>query len=138
MIREGRGIPVHSIQHLTPKLFILFCTLGFQPCLPSFYLLFMYLFILFFFQLHLKHMEVPGRELTSDCSHDLCHSCGNARSLTHCAKLGMEPALPQRQVGSLTHCAMQELFFLSDSFASQFSLQFSNLILYAYHLSKDT
>ena len=32
------------------------------------------------------------------------YSCSNARSLTHCARLGIKPATPQRQVGSLTHC----------------------------------
>ena len=37
---------------------------------------------------------------------DLHHSCSNAaRSLIHCARLGIQPAPPQRQTGSLTCCA---------------------------------
>ena len=36
---------------------------------------------------------------------NLCHSCSNARSLTHCAGLGIKLVPPQRQAGSLTHCA---------------------------------
>ena len=38
-----------------------------------------------------RHMEFPSQG--SDLSHsfDLCCSCGNARSSTHCAGLGIEP-----------------------------------------------
>ena len=55
------------------------------------------------FQLPPWHMEVPGPGIKSE---PLCHSCGNARSLTHCARMGIKPATPQRQRqrGSLTHC----------------------------------
>ena len=47
-------------------------------------------FSLFFFG-HPRHLEFPSQG--SDPSHSchLCCSCGNARSLTHCAGLEMEP-----------------------------------------------
>ena len=32
-----------------------------------------------------------------------CHSCGNAGSLTHSPGPGIEPTMPQRQAGSVTH-----------------------------------
>ena len=38
-----------------------------------------------------RHMELPGQgsELSRNC--DPSHSCGNARSLTHCAGPGIKP-----------------------------------------------
>ena len=39
----------------------------------------------------------PGQLSNLSCSCNLCHSRGNARSLTHCTRLGMKPALPLRQ-----------------------------------------
>ena len=43
----------------------------------------------FFFFGGTQHMEAPS--LARDPSHrcDLCHSCGNARSLTHCTTTGI-------------------------------------------------
>ena len=54
--------------------------------LPSF-LIYLFPFIL----AALRHMEFPGQG--SDLSHrcDLCHSCGNTGSLTHCAGPGIKP-----------------------------------------------
>jgi len=46
-------------------------------------------------------MEIPGPGIESQQRLWPSHSCGNARSLTHCTK----PAMPQKQAGSLTHCA---------------------------------
>ena len=36
-------------------------------------------------------MEFPGQGSDLSCSCDLSRSCGNARSLTHCASPGIEP-----------------------------------------------
>ena len=36
--------------------------------------------------------EFLGQGSDPSCSHDLSHSHGNAGSLTHCARLGIEPA----------------------------------------------
>ena len=38
----------------------------------------------------------PGQGLNPSCSCTLCHGCGNARSLTHSARLGIKLTLPQR------------------------------------------
>ena len=46
-----------------------------------------------------------GQGSNPSCICNLHHSCSNARSLTHCAGLAPEPATPQKQAGSLTHCA---------------------------------
>ena len=51
----------------------------------------------FLFRLHLRHMEVPRPGIKSEPQLYLCHSCHNARSLTHCARPGIEPMPPQRQ-----------------------------------------
>ena len=48
-----------------------------------------FLMEVFFVLAALLHMELPGRG--SDLSCELSHSCGNARSLTHCAELGIKP-----------------------------------------------
>ena len=45
-----------------------------------------------------------GWNLSHICN--LHHSCGNTRSLTHCSGLGVELAMPQKQAGSLSHCAI--------------------------------
>ena len=41
--------------------------------------------------------KLLGWGLNPSYSCDLCHSCSNAGSLTHCAGSGIKPALPQRQ-----------------------------------------
>ena len=56
--------------------------------------------ISFFFWPHSGHMESAS---------NLSHSCGNTRSLTHCARLGIKSMPPQRKFGSLTHCTTVEL-----------------------------
>lgn len=47
-------------------------------------------------------------DLGSNVSHscDLCHSCGNTKSLTHCTGPGSIPKLPQRQHQIPNPCAM--------------------------------
>ena len=60
-------------------------------------------FYLFIFLPHLQHMEVPrpgtesGSGSNPSWSCNLCDSCGNPRSLTHCARPGIEPVQLQRQ-----------------------------------------
>lgn len=49
--------------------------------------------------------KLPGQGLNPRCGCDLNHSCGHAGILTHCARLGIKPASPQRQAGSITYCA---------------------------------
>ena len=41
--------------------------------------------------------KFPGQEWNPSHSCDLCHSCSNAKSLTHCARPGIEPTPPQIQ-----------------------------------------
>ena len=47
-----------------------------------------------------------GQRLNLSHICDLCHSCGHAGSLTHCARPGIELAIPQKQTKSLTHCVI--------------------------------
>ena len=44
-----------------------------------------------------------GQGWNPSCICDLCHSFGNARSLTHCSRLGIRLTPPQGQARSLTH-----------------------------------
>lgn len=46
------------------------------------------IFLFSFCGLHLWHMEVPCQGLSASCHWDLCPSCGNAGSFTHCAIAG--------------------------------------------------
>lgn len=50
--------------------------------------------------------KLPGQGLNPSFGCDLNHSCGHAGILTHCARLGIKPASPQRQAGSITYSAM--------------------------------
>ena len=43
-----------------------------------------------------------GQGSNPSCSCNPCHSCGNSRFLTHCTRLRVEPAVPQRQCQILT------------------------------------
>ena len=42
-------------------------------------------------------MELLGQGSNLSHGHDLSHSCSNARSLTHCARLGIKPASQRSQ-----------------------------------------
>ena len=46
--------------------------------------------------------KFPGQGLNPRCSCNPHHSCGNTRFLTHCARPGIQPELPQRQIWILT------------------------------------
>ena len=74
-----------------------------------------YLWILssFFFLAFLWHMQLPGQG--SDLRHrcDLSLSCGNARSLTYCAGLGMEPVSQHSQDATYPIVPQGELQVLS-------------------------
>ena len=66
--------------------------------------------ILLIFWPHLRHVEVPGLGIESklQMQRNLCHSCGNARSLTHYAghqthataetTPGPQPIVPQQEL----------------------------------------
>ena len=66
---------------------------------------FFFFFFFFFFGCHQGIWKFLGQGLNPSQSFDLGHSCSNIRYLTHCAGLGIKPVPPQRQAGSLTHCA---------------------------------
>ena len=48
-------------------------------------------FFFFLFSAVPPHMEFPGRDQIRGIV-ATCHRCGNARSLKHCARLGIKPA----------------------------------------------
>lgn len=52
---------------------------------------FQFVILFFAFLAALWHMELPRQGLDLSHSRDLSGSCGNARSLTHCAGPGIEP-----------------------------------------------
>ena len=58
-------------------------------------------FFFFFFGCTHSMWKFPGQDLNPSRSCNLCHCCGNARSLTHCATVGT----PQHPVlnGDLGH-----------------------------------
>ena len=91
--RSNPIIRIYTRPHLLPL-----CTANVLNALYSRFLyevvlFFFFVFCFLFFSLLavLWPTEFSGRE--SDPSHSckLCCSCGNARSLTHCATLGIEP-----------------------------------------------
>ena len=56
--------------------------------------IYIYVFFCLFFVFFLAapcHMELPGQGSDLNHSHELSCSCGNAKSLTHCAGLGIKP-----------------------------------------------
>ena len=53
--------------------------------------IFYFIYLFFPFLATLWPMEFPGWGSDSSCSCNLSLSCSNARSLTHCARQGMEP-----------------------------------------------
>ena len=71
-------------------------------------------FFFFFFLFWLPHgiWRVPGPE--QSCSYNLSCSCRNARSLTHCAGLGIKPASQYSQdaANPLRHSRNSPLFLL--------------------------
>ena len=79
--------------------------LGTASCLLL--LLFLLLFFSSFslFLATLQHMVFPGQGSDPSCSWDLCCSCSNAGSLTHCAGLGIKPASQGLQRSCQSHCA---------------------------------
>ena len=71
-----------------------------KPSPPSFFITILgrwvlsHFIILFYLFLAAPwHMELPGQGSDPSSSHNLSHSCGNAGSLTHCAR-GWNPVLP--------------------------------------------
>ena len=75
---------------------------------PTFFNGYSCCFFFFFFSFFTapQHMEFLGQGLNQSCSCDLCHSCSNTRSLTHFPASGITRLPPQREAGSLTHCAI--------------------------------
>ena len=65
----------------------------------------------FFFLASLWHMEVLDQGSDLSCSCHLSPSCGNARSLTHCARPGIERASQCSQDGTDPIVPQRELRF---------------------------
>ena len=67
-----------------------------------------------------------AKESDPSYSCDLCHSCSNTRSLTHCAGLGLNPSCCRGNAWSLTHCAtvgtLLSFFIYTFSFEKSFLL----------------
>ena len=76
-----------------------------------------YIYIFFFSTIFgtLQHMEFLGQGSDPNQGLNLSHSCGNASSLTHCARLGTKPASqPPRCLQSLVpQGKLPPLFFLA-------------------------
>ena len=69
-------------------------------------LLFLSFFFFFFLQRYLQHMEVPRLGVESELQLPAYTiACGNARSLTHCARPGIEPTSSWTYVGFSMHRA---------------------------------
>ena len=87
----------------------------------------------FFFWLHPWQLEVSSQGSNLNFICNLWHSYSNARSLTHCAKLGIEPAPPWRQARSLTHCTiagtprLNSYLLLLDSYFQKINWNWKNL-----------
>ena len=79
------------------------------------FLSFLSFFILIFFGHSCGIWTFPGQGSNLSCSWNPHHSCGNAVSLTHCARPGMEQVLPQRQrrVLNLLHHGRSTISFLT-------------------------
>ena len=63
------------------------------------------LFFPFFFSQTHSIWMFPGQGSNPNGSCNLCYSCSNTGSLTHCAQLRIQPVPSQRQARSLIHCA---------------------------------
>ena len=76
----------------------------------------------FLFLVTLRHMEFLGQGSDPSHSQDLSCSCSNDRSLTHCARLGIEPASQRSQDAADPVVPQQELqksSMLSEWFSNQ-------------------
>ena len=60
------------------------------PC--HIYKFWSFFFFFFFFLAAPQRVELPGQGSDLSHSYELCWSCGNAGSLTHCAGPGIEPS----------------------------------------------
>ena len=67
---------------------------------------------LFYFLAALWHMEFLGQGSDLSCSCDLCSSCCNTGSLTHCASQGIKPASQHSRDAADPGVPQQELQFL--------------------------
>ena len=85
-----------------------------------------------------QRMEFPGQGSDPSCSCNLSHSCGNTRSLTHCARPGIKPA---------SQCSQDPLIMLHRSGNSKTGASNRRKIVtcqaggpssYPYHLSKSS
>ena len=79
-------------------------------------------------------MKFPGQGLNMSHSCYICHRCSNATSLTHCAKLGIEPMLLQRQqwiLNLLHHSSEDEIlnFFLGFQTPGIVHVTFNTLLM---------
>ena len=70
---------------------------------------FLFYFIFFPFLASLQYMGFLGQGSDPSCSCDLSCSCSNARSLTHCVRLGIEPAFQHSHDAAHPIAPQQEL-----------------------------
>ena len=67
--------------------------------------------LLFFFDCPAA-MDFQGQASDLNRTYDLSHNCGNAGSLTHCARLGIEPVSQSSQDAANPVTPRQELLFI--------------------------
>ena len=97
----------------------------FKLCHFIFYIIWV---LLFPFLATLQYMEFPGQVPDPSHSRDLCHRGGNPRSLTHCARLEVEPMILCCRDATNSTAPQWELLFYITSF-------FSSLLgLYPWHM----
>ena len=104
-----QNISVLSYIQRTNKDFLGFPVI--QITYPSMIRILFFVFLLFFFSFLAAtwHMVSPGQGSDPSLSCDLCHSCGNMGSLTHCARLGIKPASQCSQNATNPCVPQQEL-----------------------------
>ena len=93
-----------------------------------FFFVFVCLFVCFWNLLGIWKFLGQGSNPSRTCS--LHHSCGNARSLTQWVSLGLKPAMPQKQAGSLILCTTAGIPH-NDIYEKRKSQKFKNYSSYA-------
>ena len=81
--------------------------------------------------------KFPSQGSNLSCSCDLCHSCTNARSLTHCTRPGIKPELQQQPELLQRNCRIFNPLCHNGNSLIEFSFSFISKCFYleiSFHL----